>query len=95
MALIKEYETPQGVTGNYWIAESYNNKRENKTTATLILYKDAQTRADNKQPLFMIDAGVFEGTYLTGKQLYAAILERVADKDSHLSFLSGAVNDEE
>ena len=70
MALQKIKELDSGITGNYWVAEVHTNKRLNKTSVMMFLFKDKTSRDAGKQPMTAINAGQMDKTYPTGDEVY-------------------------
>jgi len=71
MALIKIKELDNGTTGEYWVAETRNDKNNNTTGISLLLFKDKEARDAGKAYLLNEMQPYMEGTYLTGKKVYA------------------------
>ena len=87
MAIIKNKVLENGTEGNYWIAETTNLKRNNKTQVMVLLYKDKATREAGKEFLVRENVGIMEGVYHTGSEVYTfikrSILTDIIDPETH------------
>lgn len=73
MALIKQKTARDGTVGEYWMAESSDDKINNRTNIRLYLFKDAQARADGLRFMERTSVPAMEGTYKSGEDIYAHI----------------------
>jgi hypothetical protein len=84
MALIKKRKLDNGFTGEYWVAITKNLKHLNKTEISLLLYKDKEARLAGKTFVLEERIGLFDGCYLSGKEVYNIIKKIVSENNEEL-----------
>jgi hypothetical protein len=92
MALQKTKTLANGASGDYWIAEPVTRKRNNTTVVTILLYKDAATRAAGGTPMHQQTAGVMGGAYKSGEEVYAWLKRSVIVGGKETNWFAGAAD---
>lgn len=65
-----------GLSAEYWVAESHNNKKLNKENIIMLLFKDLQSRQDGKDFIRRESfEWVMEGCFHTGAEIYSFVKE--------------------
>jgi hypothetical protein len=81
MAIIKKKTLESGVEGEYWVAESHNDKRAEKTNVLMLLFKDKDARDTGMACLLRENAGQMDGTYHTGEEVYTWVKRSIIEND--------------
>lgn len=75
MALKKEKQLENGLSGNYWVAEPRVNAITKQTEVIMLLFKDKEARDSGKTFILRERVSGIDGVYLTGEQIYSKIKE--------------------
>lgn len=70
MALKKTKELLTGISGDYFVAETYNDMDNKRTNVMVLLYKDIDARRGGRTYIEKIQVGYIDGVYLDGEHVY-------------------------
>ena len=93
MAIIKEKVLDNGVSGNYWVVETSNDKQNEQTSVLMNLYVSKEVRELNKKPIYRQKLSNIVGTYLSGSTVYSIVKQSRIVDGIELNWFADATDD--